>query len=303
MGVSVSCLNTFLTCVEQCRLRYVLGYKPVIQKDVFTEGKIYHDGIEGVCKYYRDGKKANEGGAIKKVFKFLAEEEKEWTSGKKKSGDREYALTAIDKGHALLPGYVQHWCKDDIKRDWDLIEDRFEIPVKLHDGKTMNFIGYYDATFKDKKKIWIKESKFLGRITNGYEDSLLNDLQVQGYVASLKMGGHTPAGCLFDITRKPGLRSKQGENKHDFVARIVDDIGKRPDHYFNRYRITYTKSEIDEAIMRVEYLVQSFYNWWIKEHKEKDLGFNSNSCESKYGLCTYNDICSKGDFSGHYSNY
>lgn len=301
MGVSVSCLNMFLACREQCRLRYVLGYKPLLQKSVFLEGGIYHDGIKDITRYYRDKKKANEGGAIKVALKFLKETEKEWSSGKSKTADREVALSTVDKGTAILPGYIHRWYKDDIKREWELVEDKFEVPLQMSDGKTIKFIGYYDATFKDKKKKWIKESKFKARISDGYEDSLINDLQVQGYVASLKMGGDAPAGCLFDITRKPAIRNRQGESKKDYIDRLMDDVEKRRDHYFNRYRITYTKTEINDAVMRLEFLVQTFWDWWKQCHKERDLLFNSGHCESVYGLCTFNPICANGDFSGHYT--
>jgi len=53
--------------------------------------------------------------------------------------------------------------------------------------------------------------------------------------------------------------------------------------------------------MRIEFLMQSFYNWWKESHEERDLLFNSGHCENKYGLCTYNPICGYGDYSGHYS--
>ena len=302
MGVSVSCLGTWLSCREACRLRYVKGYRPIIEKSPFIAGKIYHDGIKDITKYYRDGKKVNEGTAIMKGIDFLNAEEKEWSSGKKKGAGTQVALEAIDKGHALLPGYVQRWYKEDSKKKWDLVEDRFEVPVKMADGNTINFIGYYDATFKEGKKVWIKESKFKARITDGYEESLVNDLQVQGYIASLKMGGIKPAGCLFDITRKPGLRKKQGETKNGLITRIVDDIEKRPDWYFNRYKIEFTKNEINDSVMRLEYLIQSFWDWWKLPHDERDLMFNSGHCENVYGLCGFNPICANGDYSNHYTN-
>ena len=306
-GVSQSMLGTWFECREKARLTIVKGYQRTHASKPLIWGSIGHNMIGYGLNATRE-KKLKASSAIKYLTaasQELAKKAKaEWEA--KDKPDSAAAMEIAEEACAVLaktmPLYWKRWAEADVERKWDFVEEAFKVPFEMPDGKDVYLVGKFDGVFTSPKaKTSLFETKFKGSIPEHIVDTLPLDLQVSVYMAALYvLNRPLPRLATYNIVKRPGERRKKDESLQDYADRIAVNAAAEPNHYFNRFEVTFTAQELEAMGFRVQKTVEEFYHWWKNlDHDTMDPVFNSSSCDSKYGPCDCLPICSRGDFASH----
>lgn len=307
-GVSFTLLQRFKNCRELARL-YLKGWRSKSTSMGQVFGTIVHSLLEHVYQDVRTGKLTTFP-STKYITNHIAKVESEW----KKENSQADAETlerlevTCTIAESVLPAYFKFWHKD-FTLQWNKPEQEFMHPFSVknpHTGKKMHTFlrGKIDASFlATGTRPWLFETKTKSRIGESGESNLTDilpfEMQVGIYLLILQImnKGKTPAGLMYNIIRRPMGKPKKGEDLHQFAARIVKDVKKRPDYYFIRLRMTVDKQDLYRRQQELEDTVLDFLLWWKGEAGHYK---NSDHCENKYGQCMMLPICGRGDYSRHY---
>ena len=273
-GISVSFLQSFLTCQEQCRLKYIEGWMPKKVPLSMQFGSLCHKILE--LHNVEEGTKA-----YRKEFK----KEKDLIL----PSEYEQLEMAELLAEAIMPAYFEAWGANDKKRKWLVKEHRFSMKVE-----GVKFKGFLDGVFRDDQGgIWLFESKFMSQIDDDViQDSITFDLQCMAYLKYLttRYDPKTIKGVCYNIVRRPGQRRGANESLQKFQARIKNEVSKlsNRDHYFKRWLMHITPEEIDKYWDKVLLpVVRHVIHWW-------DNGMpsypNPMSLVTKYGKCDMFDL-------------
>jgi hypothetical protein len=300
-GVTFSLLSNWTNCREKA-LQSLLGMTSKAE----GMGRVYGTIVHAIDQQARDEHKAgklkkppsNEWISIQiKRLEALWKEENPLAS-KETLENLEMSLLLADN---VMPYYFRYWQDDFKKMKHTRIESTFKLPAPgtfLRGKMDGNFV-MVDAP---KSGSWLLETKTKSRLGDAGETNLVDtlgyELQVNTYLVALnEIDGVTPAGVLYNIVRRPGLRPKVGESPVQFAERVTEDVKKRPDFYFIRFRMSVEKGEIREQGVKLHARIQEFMKWYRGESAHYN---NSDHCENKYGTCEFIKICAHGDRSGHY---
>jgi hypothetical protein len=301
-GVSQSMLEAWLVCREKSRLSTLLGWSSSGASKPLTFGDLSHGILERVYNGVRSKKVRNLKDAVAMVphaavqarDAFFAAQPRVLTSTKDLV---EECLAILLK---QMPLYFDKWIKEDLAVEWILVEDKFAVPIKTKWGN-IPMVGKFDGVIKRKGKVGVFETKNKSQWSAELLDLLPLDLQLSYYIAACHHKKLDPSFALYNLIRRPGERRKVDEPLKVFAERIEQNIIKEPSHYFERYDEQLTPKDIKTYCARAEALVQGFAQWYFEApHDDRDLMWNSFSCENKYGVCSLLPICAKGDFDGHY---
>jgi len=305
-GVRQSNLQNWLTCREMARLNVLQGWSSIFSGMPLVYGSLSHGVLKQVYRNLRDAK------ANRKLTKtdlchdsviavLIKESEDEVM--KEHPNPPSSLLETKEEACAILagtlPSYFNKWWEEDNAVKWDMVEDKFAVPLTMRDGAIIPLTGTFDATFKKRGGTWLFETKNKARWSQKIGSLLPLDLQLGIYLTVMEMKYKVrPTGVRYNLMRRPGERRGKNESLMDYAARIAGNCAKDPDHYFERIEMELLQSEHDEHVRRTTYLVQEFYDWWkLVDHTARDLMWNSGSCETKYGECHYLDLCANNDTS------
>jgi hypothetical protein len=118
------------------------------------------------------------------------------------------------------------------------------------------------------------------------------DPQVSLYLAAGQALGWGATGVLYDVLRKPALRKSEAKSRKapetdaEFEARVLEDISKRPEHYYQRQTITRTDSELREW--------ESDVRGTIHLMQVPDRPRNVDACFKFGSPCEYYLVCGHG---------
>ncbi len=303
-GISQSMIGQWQECREKSRLNLVLGLTPVGVSVPFTYGSLSHGVIERCYVDTQVGKIKKLDDKYKNLAKWMQGSETEWLEEHPKltTADSDMKEECIAILLEVLPRYFKRWHEEDMAVKWTHVEDKFEVPIVMPDGKTVNLVGRFDGVFMKRKKQWLLETKNKQRWNERMMDYLPLDLQLGVYLTALAATTQEdPHGVCYNLVRRPAERRGKKESLVQFAKRIAENIVKDPNHYFQRLEIELTRAEKDEARIRTKMLVVSFYNWWKScKLDQRDLMWNSGACDGKYGVCSNLQICAHGDRTSHY---
>lgn len=128
-----------------------------------------------------------------------------------------------------------------------------------------------------------------------YWRKLTLDAQISNYMVGARSLGFEPEGVLYDVLRKTALRpyevnSKRSvpETPQDFRDRVLDDIAKRPDYYYQRGIVVRLEDEERDA---------AFDTWQTADQirisrNENRWPRNVDACSQYSRLCEYWPVCS-----------
>lgn len=204
-----SACKSYRACQRKYFNRYKLGYKSVQEAGALSFGQAFHDALKSWFIHH----------------------------------DLTLALLAIVcenmfdqvKAEEMMRGYHFMWV--DAPLTTLAVEHEFEGPMinpsTGRRSKTWNVAGKLDAVVqKTDDQIWILEHKTSSEdIEPGsdYWKRLLLDSQISTYFVGARVMGYEPAGCLYDVIRKPAIRPGN-------VA-LVDDDGIKIVHGANGHRV------------------------------------------------------------------
>lgn len=236
IGLTQSLMLTFQRCQREFILK-VNGYRPKGKSEKFLFGSLCHEYLDMAYS----GKK----------FTFAKFEER---FRKKKM--KEYVLideSIVESAFALcevvMELYMEHYKEDFTEKKFDGVEEEFEV---LFNGATLR--GKKDGCFYIDKKRWLMEHKTKSRFS---EDALMLklsfDFQNLMYIHADEIEhSEAIAGVLYNLIRKPGLRKGKYESLKEFCDRVRSDIKKRPEWYFIRWEVPYTKKDKARFIVELK---------------------------------------------------
>lgn len=284
-GLTKSSLEVFLRCREQFRLQYVEGYQGRGFKMPFVFGNLLH----WLIARHLDPK-------IKRVpiteqtglyYKMWLQDNKSPTPQQKEV--MEEALTFME---ALWPYYTSTWDQDQLWQ-WLLVEDPFKVTIPEADTIVR---GIFDGVVRKDSGLWIFETKGMSQINEAdIEGTLPFNLQNMLYVVAYwQASGELPDGILYNVIRRPGMQMKQTESYGDYRDRLQADIEKRPEHYFMRWEIQITKTQIERWYHEV--LIPMLLD--VKQWSEGGLHYmNPDALVTKYGRCDLYEILTNNNYA------
>jgi hypothetical protein len=313
-GLTQSAMKSFLTCREQFRLSYVLGW--IGASSTASLAVEYGSAVHWVLQQiYGSQHPAPEADRVETWINWWWDK---WCKDRVplSESDRSLGAEIVMLMRAVLPAYFARVQKktqlynDFEARKWIAIEKQFKVPLKITKGEDpVPIRGQFDGVYQLIGKsggVWVMDTKNLSVVQEESMEALHCDLQVMVYVWAASKLWPNVKGCIYNIIRRPTLRRKVDESDAAFSQRIKDDVAERPDFYFSRYEVTILPEDIRafESNMLLP-LVRDILRWY----DSFDDGFNrpgSNPYHymnplglvTKYGASTYYAAISRGDFSG-----
>jgi hypothetical protein len=173
-------------------------------------------------------------------------------------------------------------------------------PDTGHASRTFMLAGELDGLARDSQdRIWILEHKTssedIGPGAN-YWRRLTMDPQVSAYYAGARSLGYEPAGCLYDVVKKPMLRPLQAnksrsepETPEQYRDRCLADITGDPMAYYARGEIVRLEADEQESAYDVWHTVQS-----LRESQRAGRHPRNPDACIRYGrTCEYFDVCTR----------
>lgn len=294
-GITQSLLISWMTCRYKAKWS-LEGWSSTKISTPLTYGTIIHGVLERVYGLIKDKKLKIPPDKIL-IKKLTHQVEELWLeenpgAGSKAREELDFCLLVAE---ATLPEYFNFWKLEDFKKiQWRQLEQTFKIPYTAKDGRKTFLRGKKDGVIgSDVLRLF--ETKTKSQInTNDLLDTLGFEFQVHLYLWAIKRTyKKVPQGVKYNIIRRTGLQQKVNESKKEYAIRVIEDIKKRPSHYFMRLDIKITKQEMDNFEKELEEIIVDFLNWW---EGKTGTYHNTSACIGKHGRCQWLPLCSKKDF-------
>lgn len=290
-GVTQSLLQNWLACRYRTDL-ILKGWQLPLTKDALWFGDLFHLLLEIHYTFLATEKSFTQS-LLKGFFQTF---EKNNQNIKQESIEKFFAMA-----EALYFPYVDHWEKDDKKKQWISLEPEFEV-----DFQGFKLRGKIDGIFKIKDKLWLLETKTKSQVDEkNMLEMLAIDFQNLFYIvaAELLYPKEKIVGVLYNIIRKPQLKftgSFRGkkESLQDFSLRMQEDIKKRPEHYFKRYEVKYTKQQLIIFKEELSSLLNEFQIWNNLPLTYYKRSRNRTSCIGRWN-CEFLQACAQGNLAGY----
>ncbi len=270
-------LATLRACPRQHYYRYELGLSRIKDAAALRLGSAFHAGLEA------RNKGASAEDAIAQATAGYARIP-EWSDPVEWAVERETV-------EALLAGHFWRYEKDDI----EIIASEivFDLPLVNPDSgaksRTFCLAGKIDgiAELADQR-VAVLEYKTCSEDIGPDSDYWLRlrcDLQISQYVLAARAIGYDIATVLYDVTRKPTIRLRKEETPEEFGERLLQDIGDRPDYYYQRREIPRLEDNLiefqSELWQQATQLIESRYRErWFR-----------NVSRMTCSMCQFSELC------------
>lgn len=259
--LTASRISALQRCPRAHFLRYELGLKSTATSDALRFGSAWHRAMEARAKG------ADCTAALAAAI-----------------GDRsqvdELQVATLS---GLLAGYWTKYSSD----NWQVTPE-IEFSYALRRGrKAMYAAGKIDGITGSA----IIEYKTAGCDISADSDywlRLRGNGQILQYIEGARQLGHDPRCAIYDVTRKPSIRLKQGETPEQFGDRLAADSMERPDFYFSRREIPILESELEQYRVEREQIASEII--WRRRRAAWPRSVSERTC----GMCDYSGFCLQG---------
>lgn len=311
--------NSRMSCARQCLrkhwFRYEIGLVPEREADPLRIGSAVHIGLESLAA----GRTAD--GAVADATARYGETPP-WCKTDEHFDDWAVECETVA---ALVAGYAWRWFGVSATETIVCNEQTFDLPIVNPDtGAPSTFwrtMGKIDKIVRTADgRLLIREHKTTGDSIDPDSDywrRLTIDQQISHYTLAAQMLGHDVEGIDYDVIRKPGIKPRkltkaeqqqylntavwfnaviphggtapERETPRMYGARLLFDIGERPDFYYARREIP--RLDADMAEYKQELWDQAAD---LRERRRTGRWYrNSQQCVG-FGRCEYLDVCSTG---------
>lgn len=285
-GITQSLIKMYMRCKRMFFL-YVTGWESIEKRLTYSNGAITHGILDKCYRYYLNNQHLPVKRMIYKWIKNYQIENNEWMIG---------------QSQELITKY-QHICKLMIFEYFNYHDDEFNNKKFIEIEKEFDFRykeyrlrGKKDFIFQINGKTWIGETKTMAKISEAnLEEILPFDFQSLFYtICEEKENKNNVTGVLYNIIRNPSQVQKKGETIQAFCKRIKLDIRKRPEHYFKRYEIPFTKQDKLEFKKELDLKLKEVNEFC----KNKSYPYKrETSCLHPF-KCEFLPACSAGNLNG-----
>jgi hypothetical protein len=307
--ITTNRLKSFNACRRLHHYAYVLGYRPLINRGSAEFGTIFHAGLEAWWLAWAQGRE------------LLALEEAQAAIAKAAQGASFFDEATAAKADLLMVGYHARWSPT--MAEWEVVAVEHEFaaplptPVGAKRARKLKVAGKLDVLVRRRADgtVWFVEHKTTSAdLAPGstYWQRLRMDTQVSVYFEAVRLMGHEPVGCLYDVIRKPEQRPlkatpmearkyrKDGalyanqrehdETMDDFKARMAIEIMEAPELYYQRSEVVRLEHELEDS-RRDTYDTALM----IREtHKAGRAPRNPDACFLYSRVCDFYDVCAGG---------
>lgn len=287
-GLSQSKFTLFMQCPMKFAFAMNKLEKPGSEANFFF-GTLVHEVLD-FC--YTHGMYDFDG--VERYLKEFIEKQK--TAGKLDWCDEQALEEYIGLTLVTMEEYFNYYENDFEELDFYKVEEVFE-----QNFKNVKITGKIDARFyKEKdgvKKKFLMEHKTKSRISeDGIANRLPNDFQNQYYIlADYLETGEWADETLYNVIRKSALKKRANDNLKTYLDRVQKDIKKRPEFYFMRWEVPYTKETLIE--FRADLAIDFCHLRRLVSGKNR-ITRNRTACEAGGFMCPYINNCTNNDLDG-----
>lgn len=284
-GLTQSMIGQFLRCRQAFYYRINGISKGGFSTSLYF-GSLFHECLE---KLYLDGVHRMTDSEFFDRLNFILDDSE--IDGEDEIDDQDKEMIKA-KIYALLINYVDYYEEEFSDNRFDATEIEF-----ANDYRGIILRGKIDGTFIDDEDYhWIIEHKTKGRISMGKLMSKMPiDLQNRFYLLNYALKTNIqPAGVIYNIVRRPGNKRKKNESLYEFTERMTEKISKKPEYYFKRIEIKYSKLDIEKFTQDLDSYLYEISNLG----KGCAIYKNPESCLRPW-QCQYLDLCSTGSLEGY----
>jgi hypothetical protein len=216
-------MNTLLACPRRHFYRYEVGLKSPTDAAALRFGSAWHRAMEARWR----------GADLDAAFAAAI------------AADTldEFTLATLS---GLLAGYYAVYQTDPIKT----VHPETEFRHGIDGSRTFDSAGKIDGlgVMHDGRLVLV-EHKTCGEDISPESDYWLRlraNQQVMQYIDAARRLGWDVALVLYDVTRKPAIRLKQGETCEQFADRLAADTRERPEFYFARREVPIIDADMAE---------------------------------------------------------
>lgn len=288
---SVSSLKLFRKCKRKFFWKNLLRLSP---KAVATPLKISNTFHSGLAEWYK-AKRVS----MKKIASRIATEalkEVEAYSGYYDQEEYDKVTSLLTTLTGMLVGYAEVYKKD--KGTWQIAKRDVECWFSVDMGSFI-FKGKVDLLPCSRAgKQLLVEHKAVKNIHESYIEKLPLDTQVRGYIFGADAGLHRkPKRVVYDLAKKCQLRKKTNETTDQFNDRIAKDYKNRPDFYFKRERLMFSKPDISAFVndlFRTHFEFTSLVNNLVDPLNPRNWVCSDHICDEFFRTCPYLPLCLQG---------
>ena len=281
-------LSTLRRCQRQEFLRYILGLCRIRSSTPQRFGSGFHYGRELL----------NTGRTIEEVIQAVAAE---YANVPAWADPIDWAVE-FETLKALLTGHAWRYQNDNV--EVVAVELSFEIPLVNPDtgatSRTFTLAGKIDVIVRlADGRLAVLEYKTAGEDIapdSEYWLRLRCDGQISQYVIAARALGHDVATVMYDVTRKPTIRLRQNETPEAFGKRLLEDIGNRPEYYYQRREVPRLEDELAqykaELWQQAQQLIETRRRAALLDDPAK--AHFRNVSKMTCGMCDFANLCLTG---------
>lgn len=318
----------FRTCPRLHQLRYVEGWRPMVEAEALRFGTLMHTGLEAWWRqiWALPGERCGTCGSAPEITGICGP-----CGGSVAWSPLEAALAAVAgrgvdefeqaRADELLRGYDARWLAEAAAYEVVGVETSYRAPMinpaTMARSRTWQLAGKIDGLLRRKadQRVLVMEHKTTSeRIESDadhYWSTLSIDGQISGYVVGAEALGHRVDEVLYDVIRKPGQEpleatptesrkyTKEGrlyanqrdrdETPEEYRARIREAITAEPERFFQRRAIPRTESQIRDYLQDAWQLSRAMRDMELDGHAPR----NPDACH-RFGSCQMWTVCSTG---------
>lgn len=292
MAWSISSLKLFRKCKRKHFWKSILRLSPKREAAPFVISGGFH---EGVAKWYKSKKPMR---AIASVITKEILERLESYADYYDQEEYDELTAAVTTITGMLVGYAREYSED--RTSYLISKKDVEVWFQANMGD-FDFKGKIDLLFYNKAhRQLLMEHKAVKKISGSSVETLPMDSQLRGYILGATKGlGRPPVKVIYNLVRKCQLRRKTDETIKHYCDRIAKDYVNRPDFYFSREPLRYSKEDIVrfEADLR---RTHAEYDWFINyirdplEPLEWPCDGSDHVCKEFFRTCTFFPLCIQG---------
>lgn len=316
--ITNSRMKAFNACRRLHHYQYVMGYRPILNREAAEFGTIFHAGLEAWWL------------AFAADLSLTALSDAQAAIALAARGAESFDEASAVKADLLMLGYHARWSAS--MADYEVIgvEREFAAPLPTPAGakraRGLKVAGKLDVLIRKRSDstVWIVEHKTTtADLAPGstYWQRLRMDTQVSVYFEGAGVLGHPPTGCLYDVISKPQQRPLRAtpveqrkytkekrdkfgtiteasrlyatqraadETMEEFKARMAEEIATAPESYFQRSEVVRLEHEIEES-RRDTYDTAMM----IRETKKAERApRNPDACFLFNRPCDFYEVCS-----------
>ena len=117
--------------------------------------------------------------------------------------------------------------------------------------------------------------------------------QIYQYVTAARQLGYDVQTIIYDVTRKPAIRQKQGETAEQFADRLAADTQERPEFYFARREVAVMEDDLTQFTEQRLNLGKMILHFRAsaKRQKSPEWAWPRNCNGVTCRMCEYSGFC------------